>query len=167
MGLTSQAGVAGRIIIAALLATAWCGLAGAQAYKWTDANGRVQYSDKPPGGVDVKEIKRPTGSSSPGAAVPGTNASSPSGPQSMAEKEQAFRKRQIDQQEAERKLAKSDAEAKNRQEQCQRARQYLAGLEAGGRQKRYDAKGEPYFLDDDAIDREKSKARSDIGTACK
>ena len=138
----------------------------AQTYKWTDANGKIQYSDKPPtdgAAKSVTEVKR----SSSIATSPASATDKSARPLTPAEQEQAFRKRQIEGQESAQKQAKADGDRKFREEQCGRARQALAGLEAGGRQVRYDAKGERMFLDDAQIERERGRAKSDVDSLCK
>jgi len=148
----------------------------AQLYKWTDANGRVQYSDRPPPSGARSEIVSPQAGSGTGANAGGAPSSSsasgstPPGakaPLSYAEKDQAFRKRQIEQEEARQKQAKADDEAKRRTQACSNARSRLAGLDAGGRQVRFDEKGERQFLDEAQIEREKAAARADIGHWCR
>lgn len=153
------------------LSLSLCGAAAAQTYKWVDANGRIQYSDKPPtGNVKVEEIKRSVGTVSGGAkadSANGNKSAASSAPKSVAEQEQAFRKRQMDGQEEAQKQAKNEAEAKAKEEQCQRARGMVASLEASGRHVRFDAKGERYFLDDNEIEKERAKARASLASLCK
>jgi Domain of unknown function (DUF4124) len=36
---------------------AWSGLAGAVVYKWLDAQGKVQYGDRPPNGVHAEVVE--------------------------------------------------------------------------------------------------------------
>jgi hypothetical protein len=40
----------------------------AQVYKWTDANGKIHYSDQPQDGADAKELKTPRAQPAPVAA---------------------------------------------------------------------------------------------------
>jgi hypothetical protein len=94
-------------------------------------------------------------------------AAAKSGPRSTAEADQAFRKRQQDQADARKKQEEKIAEARQKEENCNQARTALAGLEAGGRQVRFDAKGERVFLDDNQIAQEKDKARKSVEQACK
>lgn len=74
------------IRIAALaLAAAMAGEAGAEMYRWTDSEGNVHYSDKPPPGQEAERV-RPEGSvvETPSAAGD-TNGQSPSGQAGQAE----------------------------------------------------------------------------------
>lgn len=149
--------LAGLVVIAA---PAWA----QKTYKWVDKDGRVQYSDKPPTGATAQPLETRIGSvtssGQPGAAK-GTV-----GPKSLAEQDQAFRKRQIEAQEKATKQAKSDQESRQKAEACNNARGRLAGLDAGGRQRRFDSKGEAVFLDEGQIEAEKQQARRDISSYC-
>jgi hypothetical protein len=81
--------------------------------------------------------------------------------------EQAYRKRQKEQEEADKKANDQSAEAKRKQEACQRAREQLTRFEVGGRIAGVDGKGERYFLDDNQIAQEKAKAQSSVNELCK
>ena len=43
------------LLFAALIA--WSGMAGAVVYKWVDAQGKVQYGDRPPDGVHAEVVE--------------------------------------------------------------------------------------------------------------
>lgn len=159
-----------------LAGIAVCTPAGAQLYKWVDANGRVQYSDRPPAGQQAQKIGR-SGLSAPpraedaagpadkaAAAAPAEGNAAPSAqPASIAEQEQAFRKRRMEKEEAQQKQAKLDAEKRARDAQCQRTRNYLKSLEGGRRIVRTNDKGEEEYLDDAQIKQEAERARQDLG----
>lgn len=91
----------------ALTATA----ASAALYKWTDANGRVVYSDQPPSGNVKYEVI--------GGAAPPAN---PNAVRDMAAQDAEFRKRQADKAEEAAKSEKARAEAARRTELCTQAR---------------------------------------------
>ena len=57
------------LLFAALIA--WSGMASAVVYKWVDAQGKVQYGDRPPDGVhaEVVELLVPHSTSSRSAAT--------------------------------------------------------------------------------------------------
>lgn len=139
--------------------------AGAQLYKWTDANGRVQYSDKPPpAGQKATQVSK----SGVSTVSPGTASSAAAGPKTAAEMEQEYRKRRAEDEEAAKKSEKLAAENRIKQENCNRAKGALAGLEAGGRQVRIDpATGERVFLDDDQIAQEAARARQGVSEWCR
>lgn len=56
---------------------------------------------------------------------------------------------------------------KQRQDECDQARSYLKGIEAGGRFVTFDAKGERVFMEQDQIDAAKAKGRQNVEEACK
>ena len=126
----------------------------AQMYKWVDSAGRVQYSDNPPAGVNAEPVK---------SRVSSVQSATPSQPESAADKEQAFRKRQA---EAEGAAKKQDQRQQESREACTSARSRLAGLEAGGRQVRFDPSGERHYLDDQQIAQEKTQAQQDAAKYC-
>jgi hypothetical protein len=123
------------------------GTAGAQ-YKWVDKNGKVQYGDTPPPGVNASTVRPP----SPSAAAD-------KAPLTNAEKDADFRKRQMDGDAERQKQAQSEQEAKVKRENCAQAKEAVRTLEAGGRVARVDEKGERYFLDDAQIAQEAARAR--------
>jgi len=154
------------IPIAALAAAALIAAApaSAQLYKWTDANGRVQYSDKPPpAGQKASQLSK-AGTTS--AGVPGADAARPAGQKSTAELEQEFRKRQAEKDEAQQKAEKLAEETRAKQENCARSKAALASYEAGGRLARVDASGQRQFLDDAEVQQETLRARQDVSKWC-
>ena len=75
--------------------------ASAQMYKWVDANGKVQYSDKPPpSNIKAEKLRAPVRAAGAPAASEGKGAAqkdaAKTGPKTAAEQDQAFRKRQMD-----------------------------------------------------------------------
>lgn len=144
---------------AALAATLAFPLAGhADLYKWVDASGHVQYTDQPPPGAKTEAVKNHLSSVQTGT---------PGQPETTAEKEQAFRKRQ---QQADESTKKQDADAQRQhdlQEACDSARSRSAGLGASGRQVSFDANGERHYLDDGEIAQAKQSAQQDISKYCK
>jgi hypothetical protein len=149
--------------------------AAAQMYKWTDKDGKVRYGDTPPPGVKAAPVAGASSASAPpslpsassGApAMPGS-ADAKKGPLSPAEREQEYRKRQEEQSKAAAKTA-SEAEAKSqRNEACDRSKEYLRTLESGQRIARTNSAGERYYLDDSQVAGEVAKAQQSIQQACK
>ncbi|MGP1675795.1 MAG: hypothetical protein ACTS6J_01395, partial [Burkholderiales bacterium] len=88
------------------------------------------------------------------------------GPMTAAEQEQAFRKRQADAAKEQEKQAKKEAEARDRAENCRRAKAAVANLELGGRQTRVNEKGERVFLSDQQINQETTRAQREAAAAC-
>lgn len=152
----------------------------AQLYKWVDANGKLQYSDKPPpAGAKSESVKNRSSSVSAPAEASAASAkdagkadgksaaaAKASRPLTTAEQEQAFRKRKQDEEEAQKKAQEKLAQDTQKQENCSNAKIQMISLEAGGRQARVDAKGERYFLDEKQGQAELAKARQQISTFC-
>jgi hypothetical protein len=178
-----------RVSVAIWLALCVALPASAQMYKWVDSEGKVQYSDKPPpSNIKTEKLRVPArtattpaaseskdgaqkdeskGGTQKDAAKSGTRKdAAKAGPRTAAEEEQAFRKRQLDTAKAQEGDARKQADARNRAENCQRAKAALANLQAGGRQVRVDEKGERVFLDDEQIARDTDKARQEAAAAC-
>ncbi|MGC1818006.1 MAG: DUF4124 domain-containing protein [Casimicrobiaceae bacterium] len=130
-----------------VLALTCAGSAAAALYKWTDAQGRVVYSDQPPP-TDVKGQQLQ-------AAPPPAN---PNAAKELAQQEANFRKRQTDQAQA---LAKSDqarATEQQRNQGCAQARSNL--LQLADTQMaiyRYNAKGEREAMDDASRQHERDR----------
>jgi hypothetical protein len=109
--------------------------AAAQAYKWTDATGRVHYSDQPP--TDrVKAVK--------GAPAPAQDANAAR--QALAEKDLAFKKRRADAAKAKEKADKDAETARVKHENCERARSTLATLDQNGRTYTSDSYGQRNYM---------------------
>ena len=128
----------------------------AQMYKWVDANGKVQYSDKPPpSNVKTEKLREsapaPTAPAASDAKDGAKKDAAKAGPKTVAEQEQAFRKRQLDAAKAREEDGQKQAESREKAENCKRAKAALANLQMGGRQVRIDEKGERVFLDDQQI----------------
>jgi len=99
------------VAAAALVCALAAGAAGATLYKWTDANGRVVYSDQPPtGNVKVEVV---------GGAPPPDN---PNAARDMANKDVEMKKAQRERTEEAAKSDKARADAVRRAEVCDQAR---------------------------------------------
>jgi len=135
-------------------------------YKWVDSSGKIHYSDKPPpGNIQTEKLRPPP---RPSVPAPGAAKDDPSksGPKTLAEQEQAFRKRKAEGAKTQEEQAQKDNEARERAENCRRARAVVANLELGGRQTRIDEKGERVFLSDQEISQATARARQDAAAAC-
>lgn len=76
----------------------------AQLYKWTDANGKVHYSDRPQDGANAKTVAVPHAASGSSGAT-GVAASD-----DWRERERASRENQVKQQQEERRAAAAAAQ---------------------------------------------------------
>lgn len=154
-------------------------------WKWRDANGRMQMSDRaPPAEVPDKDIlQRPGGLRSPQATVapsPAASAASdaatdadggngkPAGPTTDPVLE--ARKKRLQQEQAAQKQARLAAEqerlAAQRADACQRARNYLTALESGQRVARPNERGEREVLDDAGRAQEIQRGREAVNAQC-
>jgi hypothetical protein len=140
---------------------AFSAVAMAQQYKWVDGNGKVQYGDTPPPGVQATPVRPPSGA----AAQPAAKADK-KGPLTPAEQEAEYRKRQLEAGKEREKQAQLAQEAEAKKENCSRAQQNLRTLESGQRIARTDAKGERYYLEDAQIAQETAKARQGVQQWC-
>lgn len=144
-------------------------------WKWRDAQGRIQFSDRPPPqGTPEKDIlARPSNAPKPIQVVPyGQTASAPaaaaapaaSTPQERAAASDKARKSA----ESEAKLkAQEQREAQAKAENCRAARQQLSALESGVRVATVNDKGERTILDDSQRAQEIRKAQAVIAADCK
>lgn len=133
-------------------------LATAQVYTWRDANGKIHYSDQPPSerGVSSRRIGAPTDESDD-VPIAAKNA---------AERKAAAAKQAKEAGEKAAQTERERAEDAQRQENCQRARQNLAGLESGLIRFRMTESGEREALDGSVRDSELASARHAVETNC-
>jgi hypothetical protein len=110
----------------------------AALYKWTDASGRVVYSDQPPpGNVKSEVLKGPPPPANPNAV------------KDLANKELEYRQRQLDKAEASAKAEKDTAAAKARADNCTQVKGEMQQLAQGGLSfYRMNEKGERVVMDD-------------------
>ena len=93
--------------ICALALALAAGPAVAALYKWTDATGRVVYSDQPPtGNFKVETISGPPPPANPAA------------PKELANKELEFKQRQLDKADAQKTAENDRVAAKEKLENC-------------------------------------------------
>lgn len=142
----------GACVFAALAA----GNAAAALYKWTDANGRVVYSDQPP--TSNVKYERVDGASPP---------SNPNAVQEMAAKEAEFKKRQADAVKADRKSDTERIQQAKRNEMCDRARSNIRTLAAEQvALVRHNEKGEQIVVDDATRRRERVEIEAWVKDNC-
>ena len=138
-------------------------------YKWVDSDGTVHYSDQPPPGA-VKEQSLGNKSETPpgGSGTPSTENAAPkaAGPKTYIERDAEFRKRQMEVEEKRVKEEKALAEAKQAQQNCERARSSLQSLQSGQRVVKYNEKGERAYLDDNEREQEIATAQKAVDSWC-
>ncbi len=136
-GLRCLAGIVG---VSLLLGA---GAAAAVTYKWTDANGRVVYSDQPPPAGTKSELIGP--------APPPAN---PNAVKEMAQKDVDLQKRQQDRVKADTKAETEHKQSTQRRDLCLVAQGKLKDMRAGVPFYRYDEKGARVMLDGPGRDAE-------------
>ncbi|HEY0747335.1 MAG TPA: DUF4124 domain-containing protein [Steroidobacteraceae bacterium] len=147
------------LLFAALLA--WSGLASAVVYKWVDAQGKLQYGDRPPDGVHAEKVEllgthaastrtapaAPVASTAPAPAYKGPGVKAATG-------------------EAEEKKAVDQDVAQTRDKQCAEAQDRYKKLIEGRRLYKAGPDGERQFMTSEEIDTERLNAKRDIDTIC-
>lgn len=144
--------------LVALTLAAVAAPAQAQIKCWSEGGRRV-CGDTPPPGAKVTTLRAPAEPANPPAAADPASKDARKGPMTPAEREQDYRKRQLEAKKAADKAAAEQKDAAAKKENCERAREALRTLESGQRIMRVDAKGERYFLDDAQVQAELAKAR--------
>jgi FKBP-type peptidyl-prolyl cis-trans isomerase len=144
----------------------FAGAAAAQ-YKWTDQNGRVQYGDTPPSGVNAAPVR---GGPSPSSSYSGPEAAEKKEdakkPLTAAEQDAEFRKRRQAADKDREKQAQTERDAADKRDNCARAQENVRVLESG-RVARTGASGERYFLDDAQLGQELLRSRQDVRDWCR
>jgi hypothetical protein len=130
-----------------LLAAGYAAGGAAALYKWTDAQGRIVYSDQPPqANVKTEQLR--------GAPPP----ANPNAAKELAQREADFRKRQADAEKATAKAGKESASSADHAESCAQVRGQLKQLaESQLAIYRYNERGEREVMDEDARGRERAK----------
>lgn len=131
----------------------------AQLYSWKDASGKLHYGDRPP-----------TEKQSQARKVQG--APSETGDVASARKEAAERKfnereKQATAEEGAKRPAEDPAQAKVREENCQRARTNRTALESGQIRFSMNERGERIALDGTVREAELERARKMVEEWCK
>jgi hypothetical protein len=145
-----------------LLCTAlmvWSAMASAVVYKWVDAQGKVQYGDRPPDGVhaDVVELlgTHPAHAAAPAPAPFSAASSTPKG---------AANGDPPATQDTKKAVAQDVAES--REKQCTDAQDRYKKLIEGRRLYKTGTDGERQYLTADEIDAERLNAKRDVDTVC-
>jgi hypothetical protein len=121
-----------------ILGLAFSPLVHADLYKWTDAQGKVHYTDQPPT-VNTQTIKNP----SPGQAEATSQAT-----QALDAQDQAYQKRKKELDEARAKADKEAEQARVKRENCAKARSNLSALQAPSGVYTTNAAGQRTYMND-------------------
>jgi hypothetical protein len=146
-----------RLLVCAIL-LAFTGVASAVVYKWTDAQGKVQYGDRPPDGVHAEVVEglgthagHLSTTSRPAEAAPNAAAKAPmsGGPATKDAK----------------KAVDADV-AQSRDQQCADAQERYKKLIEGRRLYKTGTDGERQYMTSEEIDSERVNAKRDIDLIC-
>src|SRR3954465_2802055 len=154
------------VLLLAIVTAAISGAAiSAQTYKWTDAEGKIHYSDQPP----PANIKEPTTVKTPrqAPAAPTGKDTAPAKAKTYTEQEAEFKKRQVETAEREAAEKKKADEAAEKKQTCTQVRVQLKGLQAGGRITQTNAKGEREYMSDAQIGQEIDRLKKAEAGVCK
>ena len=153
---TSAFGTVALLAVAAALAIAALP-ASAALYKWTDANGRVIYSDQlPNGNFKVETISGPPPPANPNAV------------KELASKEAELKQNKMLRADEETKAAKAKVDADKKREQCQRVRGQVTMMQNDQNVLlfRSNEKGEPVYMDDAARRKERDQLEGWLRENC-
>ena len=139
------------LLFAALIA--WSGMASAVVYKWVDAQGKLQYGDRPPDGVhaEVVELLIPHPASARSASTTAPAAKNAPAPTPK---------------DADDKKAVAQDVAQTRDKQCTDAQDRYKKLIEGRRLYKTGPDGERQFMNSEEIDTERLNAKRDIDATC-
>jgi hypothetical protein len=147
-----------------LLCTAlmvWSAMASAVVYKWVDAQGKIQYGDRPPDGVHAEVVEylgtHPSRSAAPAPSSTAFSAA-PAAARATANGEPPVS------QDTKKAVAQDVAES--REKQCAEAQDRYKKLIEGRRLYKTGADGERQYLTADEIDAERLNAKRDVDSVC-
>lgn len=162
------------LILASVTLVATPAKAGTE-WKWKDASGATQYSDRPPpaGTPEANILQRPNASravqlaKSASEVDAAASAAKPAAAAKAPESELDVKRRKAEEEkEAQRKVEEEKA-AKGRAENCTQARNYQRTLNDGIRIARTNSKGEREILDDKGRADEQRRTQEAIASNCK
>ena len=135
----------------------WSTLASAIVYKWSDADGKVHYGDRPPDGVKAEVIEMlGTRVAAPAPAAPPARSAASGGSTSAAAPAAARDKPAADPSEA----------AAARGAQCEAAQARLKQVNEGRHLFRPGPNGEREYLTSEQIDSERLDAKKEVDAVC-
>jgi len=145
-----------RVLLCAAL-MAWSAMASAVVYKWVDAQGKIQYGDRPPDGVKA-ELMPYLGNHT--AARTATPSASP------ARNPQAAKITEVNKDDAgTKKAVQQDVDAA-REKQCTEAQARYKTLIEGRRVYKTGENGERQYMSAEEIDAERVNAKRDLDAVC-
>ena len=135
---------------------AWSGMAGAVVYKWIDAQGKLQYGDRPPDGVHAEVVE-----------LLGTHVARAAQTRSAdaAQAARTGRDTGTTDDSSAKKSVDSDVE-QTRAKQCADAQDHYKKLIEGRRLYKTGPDGERQYLTSEEIDSERVNAKREVDTVC-
>jgi Domain of unknown function (DUF4124) len=143
-----------RVLLCAVL-LAWSAMSSAVVYKWVDAQGKIQYGDRPPDGVHA-EVVALLGTHTGHAGRP-SDSLPPAAPKTPGTGDPSVK---------EAKKAVDDDVAQTREKQCTDAQDRYKKLIEGRRLYKTGTDGERQYLTSDEIDSERVNAKRDVDAIC-
>lgn len=134
--------------------------ASAQIYEWRDAQGKLNYSDRPPAGVDAKPVRSIKTPPPAQAAAVGT------APKSLAEQNLERQQRLLEEADARKKADEAKRLAEEQRIFCEQTLSNLSLLESGQVLRHLNAQGEPEYLDDATRADQIERSRELLRTQC-
>ena len=140
---------------------AWSGMAGAVVYKWIDAQGKLQYGDRPPDGVHAEVVEllgthvaRAAAARESSTSTPSVSSSSPRTAAAGSQDDAGLKK-----------SVEGDVE-QTREKQCADAQDHYKKLIEGRHFYKTGANGERQYMTSDEIDTERVNAKRDLDAIC-
>ena len=149
-----------RVLLFAALIV-WAGIASAVVYKWTDAQGKVQYGDRPPDGVHAEVVALLGNHPARATSSPTSSGPAPANPQPP----RAAPATAPSQDSAAKQAVDSDV-AQTREKQCADAQERYKKLIEGRKIYKSGADGERQYLTSEEIDSERINAKRGIDVVC-
>jgi hypothetical protein len=140
------------LLVAALIA--WSGMASAVVYKWTDAQGKVLYGDRPPDGVHAEVVELLATHASTSRSAPAKTAETPKTAANGVAKDDPAQK------------AVDEDVSQTRDKQCTEAQDRYKKLIEGRRLYKTGPDGERQYMNTQEIDTERVNAKRDIDAIC-
>lgn len=134
----------------------------ADVHRWVDANGKVHYSDEAPSeDVNSKTIRTKHSDSTPEPAASGTPPA-----KTIYEQAADINKANKEKEEAAKKAAQKEEEAKIKQKNCEQSRSQLLSLQNSPRIATYNESGERVIMDDGARQQSIKDAQDAVSKYC-
>ena len=147
---------AARALVVAIALALAVAPALAGMYKWTDANGRVIYSDQPPAGnFKVESINAPPPPGNPNAA------------KELAAKDAELKQKKVSRADEEAKATKDRVDANVKRDQCDKVRGQIIALQSDQTViYQANSKGENVYMDDTARRKERDQLGAWVRENC-